>query len=250
VSLLRAEQVSCSFGSLKAVSGVSLSIAAGELRALIGANGAGKTTFFNLISGFLAPTSGAIIFDGIDITGVPAHRRVGMGIARTFQITEVFPDLSVRENLRIPVEVASGMARRPWLSRGKAEAVMERVDQLLALGGLADRSERLAGELAHGDQRAIEILMALALKPRLLLLDEPTAGMGDQETFDITELIRRLHREHALSILLVEHDMRVVFHLADRIMVMAEGTVLADGTPAQIAADERVQSAYLGQGDA
>jgi branched-chain amino acid transport system ATP-binding protein len=250
VSLLRAEQVSCSFGSLKAVSGVSLSIAAGELRALIGANGAGKTTFFNLISGFLAPTSGAIIFDGIDITGVPAHRRVGMGIARTFQITEVFPDLSVRENLRIPVEVASGMARRPWLSRGKAEAVMERVDQLLALGGLADRSERLAGELAHGDQRAIEILMALALKPRLLLLDEPTAGMGDQETFDITELIRRLHREHALSILLVEHDMRVVFHLADRIMVMAEGTVLADGTPEQIAADERVQSAYLGQGDA
>jgi branched-chain amino acid transport system ATP-binding protein len=250
VSLLRAEQVSCSFGSLKAVSGVSLSIAAGELRALIGANGAGKTTFFNLISGFLAPTSGAIIFDGIDITGVPAHRRVGMGIARTFQITEVFPDLSVRENLRIPVEVASGMARRPWLSRGKAEAVMQRVDQLLALGGLADRSERLAGELAHGDQRAIEILMALALKPRLLLLDEPTAGMGDQETFDITELIRRLHREHALSILLVEHDMRVVFHLADRIMVMAEGTVLADGTPEQIAADERVQSAYLGQGDA
>jgi branched-chain amino acid transport system ATP-binding protein len=249
VNLLRAERLSCSFGSLKAVSDVSLSIASGELRALIGANGAGKTTFFNLISGFLAPTGGVIIFDDIDITGVPAHRRVGMGIARTFQITEVFPDLTVRENLRIPVEVASGMARRPWLSRGKSEVVMERVDQLLALGGLADRSERLAGELSHGDQRAIEILMALALKPRLLLLDEPTAGMGDQETFDITELIRRLHREHALSILLVEHDMRVVFHLADRIMVMAEGRVLAEGTPEQIAADERVQSAYLGQGD-
>jgi branched-chain amino acid transport system ATP-binding protein len=162
----------------------------------------------------------------------------------------VFPDLSVRENLRIPVEVASGMALRPWLSRGGSAAVMERVDELLALGALADRSERLAGELSHGDQRAIEILMALALKPRLLLLDEPTAGMGDQETFDITELIRKLHREHALSILLVEHDMRVVFHLADRIMVMAEGTVLADGTPEQIAADERVQAAYLGQGDA
>lgn len=249
MSLLRTEQLSCSFGSLKAVSAVSLSIAPGELRALIGANGAGKTTFFNLISGHLAPTDGAIIFDGIDITGVPAHRRVGMGIARTFQITEVFPDLSVRENLRIPVEVASGMARHAWQSRGKSAAVMERVDQLLALGALADRPERLAGELSHGDQRAIEILMALALKPRLLLLDEPTAGMGDQETFDITELIRRVHREHALSILLVEHDMRVVFHLADRIMVMAEGTVLADGTPEQIAADERVQSAYLGQGD-
>jgi branched-chain amino acid transport system ATP-binding protein len=250
VSLLRADQVSCSFGSLKAVNAVSLSIEPGELRALIGANGAGKTTFFNLISGFLAPTGGAIIFDGTDITGVAAHRRVGMGIARTFQITEVFPDLSVRENLRIPVEVASGMALSARLSRSKSEAVMERVDELLALGALADRSERLAGELSHGDQRAIEILMALALKPRLLLLDEPTAGMGDQETFDITELIRRLHREHALSILLVEHDMRVVFHLADRIMVMAEGTVLAEGTPDEIAADERVQAAYLGQGDA
>jgi len=250
VSLLRTEQLSCSFGSLKAVSAVSLSIEPGELRALIGANGAGKTTFFNLISGYLAPTAGAIKFDDIDITGVPAHRRVAMGIARTFQITEVFPDLSVRENLRIPVEVASGMARRPWLSRVKSQAVMERVDQLLSLGGLADRSERLAGELSHGDQRATEILMALALKPRLLLLDEPTAGMGDQETFEVTELIRRLHREHALSILLVEHDMRVVFHLADRIMVMSEGSVLAEGTPVEIAADERVQSAYLGQVDA
>jgi branched-chain amino acid transport system ATP-binding protein len=228
---------------------VSLSIEPGELRALIGANGAGKTTFFNLISGYLAPTGGSIFFDDIDITGVPAHRRVRMGIARTFQITEVFPDLSVRENLRIPVEVASGMARRPWPSRGESKAVMERVDQLLSLGGLADRSERLAGELSHGDQRAIEILMALALKPKLLLLDEPTAGMGDQETFDVTELIRRLHREHALSILLVEHDMRVVFHLADRIMVMAEGSVLAEGTPEEIAADEKVQSAYLGQVD-
>ena len=250
MSLLRTEQLSCSFGSLKAVSAVSLSIEPGELRALIGANGAGKTTFFNLISGYLAPTGGSIMFDGMDITGVPAHRRVGMGIARTFQITEVFPELSVRENLRIPVEVASGMARRPWPSRGESQAVMERVDQLLALGGIADRSERLAGELSHGDQRATEILMALALKPRLLLLDEPTAGMGDQETFEVTELIRRLHREHALSILLVEHDMRVVFHLADRIMVMAEGSVLAEGTPVEIAADERVQSAYLGQVDA
>jgi branched-chain amino acid transport system ATP-binding protein len=250
VSLLRTEQLSCSFGSLKAVSAVSLSIEPGELRALIGANGAGKTTFFNLISGYLAPTGGSIMFDGRDITGIPAHKRVAMGIARTFQITEVFPELSVRENLRIPVEVASGMARRPWPSRGESQTVMERVDQLLALGGIADRSERLAGELSHGDQRATEILMALALKPRLLLLDEPTAGMGDQETFEVTELIRRLHREHALSILLVEHDMRVVFHLADRIMVMAEGSVLAEGTPVEIAADERVQSAYLGQVDA
>jgi branched-chain amino acid transport system ATP-binding protein len=250
MSLFRAEQVSCCFGSLRAVNEVSMTIEAGQLHALIGANGAGKTTFFNLISGFVAPSSGQIMFDGLDITAAAAHERVAMGIARTFQITEVFPELSVRENLRIPVEVAAGMSRRPWSSRTKSAAVMERVDQLLELGDLTAIAHRLAGELSHGDQRATEMLMALALNPRLLLLDEPTAGMGDQETYEITELIRKLHRERALSILLVEHDMRVVFHLADRIMVMAEGSVLAEGTPEQIAADERVQSAYLGASDA
>ncbi len=250
MSLLRAEHVSCCFGSLRAVNEVSMSIAAGELRALIGANGAGKTTFFNLVSGFVPPSSGQIMFDGVDITSLAAHQRVALGIARTFQITEVFPELSVRENLRIPAEVSAGLGRRAWLSRIRSAAIAQRVDQLLELGGLTDRAQRLAGELAHGDQRALEILMALALNPRLLLLDEPTAGMGDQETYEITELIRRLHHERALSILLVEHDMRVVFHLADRIMVMAEGSMLAEGTPEQIAADERVQAAYLGGGKA
>jgi branched-chain amino acid transport system ATP-binding protein len=246
VSLMSAEQVSCCFGSLRAVDQVSMSIGPGELRALIGANGAGKTTFFNLLSGFLAPSSGRIVFDGSDITACAAHQRVTMGIARTFQITEIFPELSVRENLRIPVEVAAGLRLRPWLSRGQANLIRAGVDEMLEVGNLTDKAGRLAGELAHGDQRTTEILMALALKPRLLLLDEPTAGMGEQETVDITELIRRLHRERSLSILLVEHDMHVVFNLADRIMVMAEGALLAEGTPAQIAADERVQSAYLG----
>jgi branched-chain amino acid transport system ATP-binding protein len=203
VSLLQAEQVSCCFGSLRAVDDVSLSIAPGELRALIGANGAGKTTFFNLLSGFLPPSSGRILFDGRDITARPAHERVSMGIARTFQITEVFPELSVHENLRIPVEVAAGLRLRPWLSRAAASRIERRVEELLELGNLTNKAWRLAGELPHGDQRATEILMALALNPRLLLLDEPTAGMGDQETYDITQLIRRLHHERALSILLV-----------------------------------------------
>jgi branched-chain amino acid transport system ATP-binding protein len=246
LSLLRAERVSCCFGSLRAVNDVSMSIAPGELRALIGANGAGKTTFFNLISGLLPPSSGQIIFDGIDITARPAHQRVTMGIARTFQITEVFPELSVQKNLRIPVEAAAGLRLRPWLSRNDSKRIGIRVDELLELGKLDGKAARLAGELSHGDQRSTEILMALALNPRVLLLDEPTAGMGDQETYEITELVRRLHRERALSILLVEHDMRVVFHLADRIMVMAEGSLLAEGTPEQIASDERVQAAYLG----
>ena len=250
MSLLLAEEVSCHFGSLRAVHEMSVSIAPGELRALIGANGAGKTTFFNLLSGFVAPTGGRVVFDGLDITAHAPHKRVSMGIARTFQITEIFPELTLRENLRIPVEVASGHRLRPWLARTAARAINEAIDELLELGKLTDKAGRLAGELSHGDQRTTEILMALALRPRLLLLDEPTAGMGDQETYDITELIRRLHRERSLSILLVEHDMRVVFRLADRIMVMAEGSLLAEGTPAQIAADEKVQKAYLGSASA
>ncbi|HYB51852.1 MAG TPA: ABC transporter ATP-binding protein [Burkholderiaceae bacterium] len=250
MSLLLAEQVSCHFGSLRAVHEMSVSIAPGELRALIGANGAGKTTFFNLLSGFVAPTSGRVVFDGLDITAHAPHERVSMGIARTFQITEIFPELTLRENLRIPVEVAAGHRLRPWLARRAGAAISSSIDELLELGKLTDKAGRLAGELSHGDQRTAEILMALALRPRLLLLDEPTAGMGDQETYDITELIRRLHRERSLSILLVEHDMRVVFRLADRIMVMAEGALLAEGTPAQIAADEKVQKAYLGDATA
>ena len=247
MSLLRVESVSRRFGSLVAVNDVSMSVAPGELRAVIGPNGAGKTTFFNLISGFLTPTSGRILLDGEDITRLLPARRVWRGMARTFQVTEVFPELSVRENLRIAVEAASGYRLRPWLSRGATGEVDARVAELADLGGLSDRRDRTVGELSHGDQRATEIMMALALRPRLLLLDEPTAGMGDQETYHVTELIRRLHRDRGLSIVLIEHDMRVVFHLADRIMVLAEGEMLAEGTPSDIAANEMVQAAYLGK---
>jgi branched-chain amino acid transport system ATP-binding protein len=247
VSLLEVRAVSKHFGSLVAVENVSLSVESGELRAVIGPNGAGKTTFFNLISGFFPPTSGTIVFDGKDVTALPAHRRVTMGMARTFQITEIFPELTVRENLRIPVEVAAGYRLRPWLSRSEAATMRARVDELMDLGGLPAKADRLVGELPHGDQRATEIMMSLALKPRLLLLDEPTAGMGDQETYDITRLIRRLHREQNLTIVLIEHDMRVIFHLADRIMVLAEGSVLDEGTADEIAKSERVQTAYLGK---
>ncbi|HEY7902273.1 MAG TPA: ATP-binding cassette domain-containing protein, partial [Casimicrobiaceae bacterium] len=183
MSLLDVQNVSRHFGSLVAVDGVSMTVQEGELRAVIGPNGAGKTTFFNLISGFFPPTSGRIVFDGNDITPLLPHQRVALGMARTFQITEIFPELSVRENLRIPVEVASGFRLRPWLSRSEDASVRERVDQLLEMGGLVAKADRLVGELAHGDQRATEIMMSLALRPRLLLLDEPTAGMGDQETY-------------------------------------------------------------------
>jgi branched-chain amino acid transport system ATP-binding protein len=247
VSLLEVENVSRHFGSLVAVRDVSMSVEAGELRAVIGPNGAGKTTFFNLISGFLTPTSGRILFENEDITNLLPARRVWRGIARTFQVTEVFPELSVRENLRIAVEAAAGYRLRPWISRVANAEVSARVTDLSDMGGLSDKENRPVGELSHGDQRATEIMMALALKPRLLLLDEPTAGMGDQETYNITQLIRQLHKDHKLSIVLIEHDMRVVFHLADRIMVLAEGAMLAEGTPEEIAANEAVQAAYLGR---
>jgi branched-chain amino acid transport system ATP-binding protein len=247
MSLLRVEKVTKTFGSLVAVSDVSMNVEPGELRAVIGPNGAGKTTFFNLITGFFRPTAGRIIFDGQDVTALLPARRVWRGIARTFQITEVFPELTVYENLRIPVEVASGFRLQPWLSREADAKIRARVDELLAMGGLGDKALRLVGELAHGDQRSTEIMMAIALNPRLLLLDEPTAGMGEQETFEIIQLIRRLHKDSKLTIVLIEHDMRVVFHLADRIMVLDQGKFLAEGTPQQIAANEAVQTAYLGK---
>jgi branched-chain amino acid transport system ATP-binding protein len=247
MSMLEVRNVSKHFGSLVAVREVSLTVAKGELRAIIGPNGAGKTTFFNLITGFFPPTAGEIVFDGENITGVSAAERVKRGMARTFQITEVFPELSVRENVRIAAEVAAGYALRPWLGMEETRNIAAVAEEIVGLAGLAAKAERLVGELAHGDQRAAEIAMALALRPRLLLLDEPTAGMGEQETYEIAGLIRKLHRDKSYTIILVEHDMRVVFHLADRISVLDQGALLADGTPEQIAADPTVQAAYLGK---
>ncbi len=247
MSLLEVNHASKNFGSLVAVNDVSMTVEPGELRAIIGPNGAGKTTFFNLISGFLAPSAGRILFSGEDVTRLRPARRVWRGMARTFQITEIFPELTVFENLRIGAEVASGYRLRPWLGKSENAAIKHRVEETLELTQLADKSSRLVGELAHGDQRVAEIAMALTLKPRLLLLDEPTAGMGDKETYDITQLIRKLHKDRQFTIVLIEHDMRVVFHLADRIMVRAEGATLAEGTPKEIAANEAVQAAYLGK---
>jgi branched-chain amino acid transport system ATP-binding protein len=246
MNVLEINNVTKRFGNLVAVRDVSLSVAKGEMCAIIGPNGAGKTTFFNLISGFFPPTAGSIVFDGADITRLSTHERVTRGMARTFQITEIFPELTVSENVRIAAEVAGGYRLRPWISRSENSALQQSVEQTLKLVALDGKAGRLVGELAHGDQRSAEIAMALALKPHLLLLDEPTAGMGDQETYQITQLIRRLHRDSNFTIVLIEHDMRVVFHLADRICVLDQGRMLAQGTPNEIAANEIVQAAYLG----
>ncbi|GAC1328032.1 MAG: ABC transporter ATP-binding protein [Beijerinckiaceae bacterium] len=247
MNVLEIHNVSKRFGSLVAVRDVSMNVKKGELRAIIGPNGAGKTTFFNLISGFFPPTTGTIAFDGRDITRLATHQRVTLGMARTFQITEIFPELTVFENVRIGAEVAEGYRLRPWISRAEAAKIHQHVEATLKLVALESKADRLVGELAHGDQRAAEIAMALALRPHLLLLDEPTAGMGDQETYQITQLVRRLHRDSNYTIVLIEHDMRVVFHLADRISVLDQGKLLAEGTPPEIANNETVKAAYLGQ---
>jgi branched-chain amino acid transport system ATP-binding protein len=181
------------------------------------------------------------------VTQIPAHQRVGLGMGRTFQITEIFPELTVHENVLTAAEVAAGQTLNMLPGRAAAKRANDVATEMLALVGLAGKADRLVGELAHGDQRTTEIAMALAQMPRLLLLDEPTAGMGDQETYEITALIRRLHRESNYTIVLIEHDMRVVFHLADYITVLDQGRMLAQGTPQEIAASEPVQAAYLGE---
>jgi len=246
VSLLRLHNVSRHFGKLQAVQDVSFSMYEGELRSVIGPNGAGKTTFFNLITGFVPPTAGDIWFDGENIRDNTVVNRVRKGIVRTFQITEVFPDLSVYENVRVGVETAARQNTRPWLARSARNEVARRTDELLDVVGLAGKADRTVGELAHGDQRVVEIALALSMNPRLLLLDEPTAGMGDTETDHMVDLVRRLHAERKLSILFIEHDMSVVFGIAQLITVLDQGRVLAEGTPDEISRNEAVRAAYLG----
>jgi len=246
VTFLRMDNVSRHFGTLKAVDGVSFEMRAGELRAVIGPNGAGKTTFFNLISGLLPPTSGRVTFEGENITQETIVHRVARGIVRTFQITEILPDLSVFENIRVGVETQAGLNSKPWINRAQRAAVDERVNELINLVNLNGKSWRTVGELAHGDQRVVEVAVALSLKPRLLLLDEPTAGMGDTESDHMVDLIRRLHQQEGVTILFIEHDMDIVFGIAQRITVLDQGRVLAEGTPDMISADPKVRAAYLG----
>jgi branched-chain amino acid transport system ATP-binding protein len=246
MSLLELQSVGRRFGALQALSNISLNVDQGELRAIIGPNGAGKTTLFNLISGFFPPTEGAIIFDGSPITAVNPASLVRRGIIRTFQITEIFLSLTVAENLRAAVETAMGLNLRPWVSRATRARIEARVAELMDIVQISGKADRIAGELSHGDQRVVEIGIALSRAPKLLLLDEPTAGMGDEETHHMTALIRRLNKDQGITILFVEHDMAIVFGIADRITVLDNGSMLAEGNAAEIAANPRVQSAYLG----
>ncbi len=246
MSLLSLRNVSRRFGSLTALSDISIDVPEGELRAIIGPNGAGKTTLFNLISGFFPPSDGEVIFDNQSVKGVSPEKLVHRGIIRTFQITEIFLDLTVYQNLEIAVETARGYNLRPWLSPARRREVRQGIEELMESLHLGQLADRLAGELAHGDQRLVEVAIALSRHPKLLLLDEPTAGMGDEETQRMTELVRRLHGELGITMLFIEHDMSIVFDVADRITVLDNGHLLAEGTPAEISANAEVQTAYLG----
>jgi len=234
------------FGALQAVAGVSVSVAPGELRAVIGPNGAGKTTLFHLISGLLAPTAGRVIFRGEDVTSLPAPVRCRRGISRTFQITSIFPEVSVLENVRVAVQLKGEGNFRLMGGRALLESTERRARASLAALGLGDRAAAPAATLPHGDQRLLEIAMAVAQEPELLLLDEPTQGLSPEDTASTVAVIRRIARERRLTILLVEHDMDVVFGLADRVSVLHFGQLIAEGTPDEIRANPDVQKAYLG----
>jgi branched-chain amino acid transport system ATP-binding protein len=233
-----------SFGAVNAVNGVTLAVAPHERRAIIGPNGAGKTTLFNLITGHLAPTAGRILFEDVPIAGLPPHAVARRGISRSFQRTNVFPRLPVKENLRLAA-AAGGRGNYDLLgSVGRLRVPLERAGATAEAVRLTDRLNVPAGTLSYGEQRQLEIGIALATRPRLLLLDEPTAGMSPEETQRMTELLGGLSRE--ITLLIIEHDMDVVFTLADRITVLHYGEVLAEGTAAEVRANPRVYEVYLG----
>ena len=242
--LLRAIGISKHFGGLAAVKEVSLSVGVGEIHAVIGPNGAGKTTLINLLSGDLAPDAGSIRYEGRDIAGWPLDRVAGLGIGRCYQRTNVFAGFSVFENCRLAAQTRlRGM--QLFRSALSYSALTEAADQAMAFAGLEHRARDLAAHLSHGEQRQLEIAMVLATAPKLLLLDEPLAGMAQEEAGRMTALIARLAADHA--VLLVEHDMDAVFSVAATLTVMVDGRVLASGPPAAIRADPAVQAAYLGE---
>ncbi len=244
-ALLRLENLAKSFGALKVTDGISLDILAGETHAIIGPNGAGKTSLIHQISGALAPDAGRIIFDGREITHLPMPARAHLGLARTFQITHVLPRFTALENVALAVQARSGSSFHFWQPVAGEEAFNAPAIEALRTVGLAARAQTPAGALSHGEKRRLELAIALAQAPKLLLLDEPMAGAGAEETRRLVATLEALKRRY--TIVLVEHDMQAVFALADRISVLVQGQIIATGEPKSVRADPAVRAAYLGE---
>jgi branched-chain amino acid transport system ATP-binding protein len=244
-TLLAVEGLTKRFGGILASDNIALDVKQGELHAIIGPNGAGKTTLIGQLTGMLTPDMGTVRFAGEDITALPAYSRSLLGLARSFQITSLFLDLSVLGNVALAVQAHAGHSFQFWHDARKEKDLREPALAALARVGLADRADRPAAALSHGEHRQLELAMALAGKPRMLLLDEPMAGLGTDESVRMVKLLRELKREY--TILLIEHDMEAVFALADRISVLVYGRVIASGTPEVIRANKDVRDAYLGE---
>jgi branched-chain amino acid transport system ATP-binding protein len=242
--VLQIDNLRKSFGGLRVTDGVTLEIRPGEMHALIGPNGAGKTTLINQMSGLLAPDGGRIVFAGHDITYAPPHARAHLGLARSFQITSVLPGFTALENVALAVQARSGSSYRFFADASAETALTGPAMEALREVGLAGRAYVMAAHLSHGEKRALELAMALAMQPKLLLLDEPMAGTGTEETDRLVAVLERL--KGRFPMLLVEHDMHAVFALADRISVLIYGRILASGAPATVRSDPQVVAAYLG----
>jgi len=244
--ILKIDRLGHAYGKFEVIRDISLEVPRGVLTALIGPNGAGKTTFYNAVSGRFRPTRGRVFFYGRDITGLPAHKIVPLGLLRSFQITNIFPNLTVIENVLVPLVLQHGRTFSLWRRLRAEKDLYRQAEEVLDKIGILKDARRPAGELAYGDKRLVEMAIVLARRPKLVLLDEPTAGMNPEETERMIQLIRELAERFGTTIFLTEHDMKVVFSVATRIYVLHQGGLLASGDPRAIRSDPRVREAYLG----